>query len=150
MGQIAVGTRFALVDDADVPLLERYTWHVHVSLHTVYARGYIRGQREGGLVYMHRLLMGATRGQEVDHINGDGIDNRRANLRFCTRGQNNANRHRGSPHKGVHFETATQRWRAEIQSRGRRYKLGRFDTMEEAVEVYRAKAREMHGEFAGP
>lgn len=153
MEKIAVGTRFALVDASDLETLSGYVWYVHKGARTCYARGYLRGAgKSRGLIYMHRLLMSAERGQEIDHVNGDGMDNRRSNLRFCTRRENNANRHavqsKSSPYKGVHFEAWSGKWRAEIMSHGRRYKLGRFTDVKEAKRAYNAKARELFGEFA--
>lgn len=84
-------------------------------------------------------------------MNGNGLDNRRSNIRVCSRSQNNANRHTAVSQtglKGVHFEAFTGRWRAEIQKDRRRYKLGRFDTQAEAAEAYRTKALELFGAYA--
>lgn len=98
--------------------------------------------------------MGEPAGLDIDHVNGSGLDNRRANLRACTRSENNANRHRAqsktSRVKGVHLEKQTGRWRAEIHWQGRRYTLGRFAALEDAAEAYRAKAEELFGAFANP
>jgi hypothetical protein len=100
---------------------------------------------------MHRLIIGADHGSDVDHASGDGLDNRRSNLRECSRTLNSANRHvsaSATGTKGVHFEEWTGRWRAEIQHQRKRYKLGRFDTQHEAATAYLNKARELFGEFA--
>lgn len=98
--------------------------------------------------------MGEPEGLDVDHINGDGLDNRRSNLRACDRSRNNANRHRvqskTSPIKGVHLDGHTGKWRAEIHWKGKRHTLGRYATLEAAAEAYAVKARELFGEFANP
>ena len=151
MGQIVIKGLTVLFDDIDSDVVERYQWHLHVTPTVNYARGYIKGNRDSGLVYMHRLILGVDRGQDVDHANGSGLDNRRHNLRVCNRTQNNANRHfsaSASGIKGVHFETYTGKWRAEIQYLGKRYKLGRFTNKDDAAKAYMDKAMEFFGEFA--
>jgi hypothetical protein len=88
----------------------------------------------------------------VDHINGDGLDNRRANLREATTAQNNQNTARQSNNtsglKGVTWHKSRGRWRANIQLAGRQRHLGYHDTPEAAARAYDAAARELHGEFA--
>jgi hypothetical protein len=151
MGQMTIKDRVVLFDDADAALLAEWQWHLHLTPTVTYARGYPKGNRGAGLTYMHRLLTEAARGEDVDHISGDGLDNRRRNLRQCSRSQNNANRHRTASAtgvKGVHFEAWSGRWRAEIERGGRRYKLGRYDTQGEAAAAYAAKATELFGEYA--
>lgn len=82
----------ALVDDEDFALVSQISWQAIVFSHTTYARGWnpARGAR-GGNDYMHRMIMGAKAGQPVDHVNRDGLDNQRVNLRFCSASQNAAN-----------------------------------------------------------
>ncbi len=100
--------------------------------------------------YLHRMLIDAPAEFQVDHINGDKLDNRKSNLRLATSLQN---RHNTPPHrdsrsgyKGVSFNG--KRWRARIGSNGRYRALGYFDTREEAAVAYDAAARELFGEFA--
>lgn len=83
---------YALVDAADYELLAKYSWHAKPDRNTVYARTRIPGG--GPRMLMHRLLTGAQSGQLVDHINGNGLDNRRANLRLCTAAENIRNKQR--------------------------------------------------------
>jgi len=101
---------------------------------------------------MHRIITGAAKGLDVDHKNGNGLDNRLCNLRVCERSQNNANRKRvqskTSRFKGVHFENCTQRWRAELTINGKRIRLGRFPSEEQAVAAYMKAANEHFGEYA--
>lgn len=149
-----IKTATALIDNQDADFLSGYVWHLHKTGHSTYLRGYKKGQPGASKAqkYLHRLITDAPAGMDVDHINGDGLDNRRENLRVCTRSQNNANRHRtqskSSPIKGVHFEKCTGRWRAEVHCNGKRHTLGRFDRIEDAAAAYAAKAAELFGNFA--
>ena len=149
--ELIIGDHIVIVDDEDFGFLSSWKWHIHISGGNKYVRGYPTGNRKAGLTYMHRILTGATRGKDVDHANGCGLDNRKANLRICTRTQNNANRHfvqtNTSKYKGVHFESITQKWRAEVTFNGVRFRLGRFNTQEEAAEAYRTKSEELFGKF---
>lgn len=102
--------------------------------------------------YVHRLVMGAGKGQEVDHKNRNALDNRRDNLRFCTRAQNRWNSYqnnsRRSKYKGIWYEKRRNRWIAELKKEGQKVYLGSFLTAEEAARGYDEGARRLHGEFA--
>lgn len=132
--------RFALVDEADWPSVSGFSWCVDSS-------GYAMG-RQGRL---HNFLMGA---KGIDHVNGNKLDNRRANLRVATLAQNGHNRGKNpngtSGFKGVSFCKQTGRWTAKILANGRTRWLGRHDTAEEAARAYDIAAQELHGEFARP
>jgi hypothetical protein len=95
--------------------------------------------------------MNPPEGMVVDHINGNGLNNRRSNMRNCTRAQNSANRRpkRGaaSPYKGV-FPRPDGKFEASICHDGRKQYLGRFENEIEAARAYDKKAKELHGEFA--
>ena len=104
---------------------------------------------------MHRLIMNAPKGLQVDHINNVGIDNRRFNLRLCNQSNNQANRgldkDNTSGYKGVTFKKDKPRnkpWQAQINYKGKHYSIGYFATKEEAAKAYNAKAKEFFGEFA--
>jgi len=146
----------AVLDEGDAHYAREWVWYVHRTGHSTYLRGYQRGipLAQQKMRYLHRVLTDAPKGNDVDHINGNGLDNRRENLRLCTRSQNNANRHRtqskSSPYKGVHLEKQTGRWRAEVHHLGKRHTLGRFDRIEDAANAYAVKAAELFGEFANP
>jgi hypothetical protein len=133
----------ALVDDLDAALVQKFRWFEHRAKSKVYLRGY-KGLRRNGLVYLHHVICHRSPGMEIDHINGDGLDNRRVNFREVDRTHNNANRRFV---RGCHFEKRTGMWRAEISKNGTRYRLGRFPTMHDARDAYRAKKAELYPGF---
>ena len=103
-------------------------------------------------VRMHRVITGAPKSRQVDHINGNGLDNTRINLRLCDASQNQANR--GKPincksgFKGVSWNKQKRKWIAFIQVLGKHIYLGGFDCKIYAARVYDEKAKEVFGEFA--
>lgn len=129
-----------LLDDADVQLLGTHRWHVTTE-------GYVaRGARIDGrkaTIYLHRLLTGAECGQDVDHVNRDRLDNRRENLRLCTRAenlQNVAGRGGTSSLRGVSWHRRAGKWRADVKVAGRQHYLGLFET-EDAAAAAATEAR---------
>jgi len=140
----------AVVDAADVPLVNGGKWTALVSpkRHAVYACRSVAGK----MLLLHRLILAAPPGVEVDHIDGDGLNNRRANLRLCSHADNQKNKgpRSGSRSglKGVSWDSRAGRWRAEIAANGRRRWLGLFDDPAEAASAYEVAAKELHGEFA--
>ncbi len=145
---------FALVDDKDYDMVARYRWRLQRGGKNVYAVAYIAGKT----VFMHRLIMDAAKGTVIDHIDGDGLNNQRGNLRFCTRAQNFQNgRWRDTPgrtskRKGVwRVKPPCKRcYRTGITANMVYTNIGSFFTEEEAARAYDAAARVLHGEFARP
>lgn len=135
-----------LVDDQDVPLLEGRALYAIRCPHTTYATLYAGKQRAS----VHRLIMSPIPpGVFVDHINGNGLDCRRANLRLCTKADNAHNRRRqagSSRYKGVRRKGS--RWAAQISHAGRRRHLGYYDSEDDAARAYDLAARELFGAFA--
>lgn len=136
----------ALIDAADYPLISQYSWGSYTDKrgHT-YARTWIDGRN----VDIHTLLTGHT---GVDHMNGDGLDNRRCNLRDATRSQNEANstlsRNNTSGFKGVSWRKSIEKWGAKIMVQGRAYHLGYFSDPVDAARAYDRAAIEHFGEFS--
>lgn len=136
----------ALVDERDVEDLSRFQWRVHACSRRPYAS---TGQHPS-LLLMHRYLLGARKGQHVDHANGNTLDNRRGNLRLCDNTQNQGNRRvigAKSGFKGV-SETYNGRWQAQIRARGKVHYLGVFESVQKAAEAYDLAARFLFQEFA--
>lgn len=143
----------SIIDNEDWNLVRNYKWYALQDLcGKYYAVAWIKtvnGSRS--LIRMHRLLLAAKKGQQVDHINGDSLDNRRENLRFCDCSQNQQNRKitsGASSLKGVSRCKTTNRWRADIRFKGKQTFLGRFNTEIEAARAYDSKAKELFKEFA--
>lgn len=150
---IRVGrTAHAIVDAADYPLVAQYNWFVRRDPRCrdlVYAlRRFTDAGRERGQM-MHKLITGFSL---TDHIDHDGLNNRRSNLRAATPSQNNMNQRPsgrgGSKYKGVSWDKRNLRWRALIRLNGRNIELGRYRDEHAAGEAYNAAARELFGEFA--
>jgi hypothetical protein len=142
-----------LVDAKDEPLLRRHKWHLLAGNATNYAAAGIWRSGKMKTIRMHRLILDARPGQMVDHVNGNGLDNRRANLRLCSNAENKRNgavrADSGSCYRGVHCR-ANGKWRAHIGMAGKRIWLGTFDTPEAAAHAYDRAALRLFGEFARP
>lgn len=144
--------KFALIDDEDAELVGAYRWHAFRIHRCWYAAASVNGRR----LYMHRLITGNVPG-DVDHINHDGLDNRRTNLRTAQRrGLNIANarfRPGMTGFRGVTMKPSWQRhhvnpYIAQIKVLGKRIALGNYATAEEAAKAYDEAARRHFGEFA--
>lgn len=134
---------FALVDAADADLVRDHNWWQ--------IRGYARTNVSGKHILMHRLILGEGRPKHfVDHEDGDGLNNRRYNLRWATSTENMRNRRantRGtSRFKGVYLDGHS--WRAAIVVRRKKLSLGAFTKERDAARAYDRAAREHFGEFA--
>jgi hypothetical protein len=147
--------KFATVDAEDAPALLAYSWMASKSEKTMdshqtyYARRAEHGpDSKQRYVQMHRQIMDAPEEMEVDHRDGDGLNNRRYNLRTCTHAQNGANqripKNNTSGFKGVYRQKGCSGWLAGIQSKY----LGMYDSAEEAARAYDTAAVRTFGEFA--
>ena len=140
----------ALCDDEDFDSLVQHSWYAHWSKTSqcFYAISRINGK----LVRMHRWLFGLTQGKEIDHVDGNGINNQRLNLRLCSRSQNMANTrlrvNNTSGYKGVDLHQCTGKWRALIQVQHKRIHIGLFCSATEAALAYDKVASQYFGQFA--
>jgi hypothetical protein len=134
----------ALVDEEDYERLKNYKWHV--TRHGGYGTPYAARLERGHLVFMHRQIMNPPRGKVVDHINGNGLDNRRCNLRICDRRQNSHNSpgRAGRKSRFLGVYPRGNKWAASV---GREY-LGLFEDDVEAAKARDRRAREVYGEHA--
>jgi len=142
----------AIVDDCDYTELAKHRWYAWKGGNAIYARRQFAGEnRTQRTIYMHRVILGAKPGQICDHVDGNALDNRRQNLRFCTALQNRCNqKHRQngtSRFKGVSWHKCVGKWRADIGVNGRHLSLGHFEEEEDAARAYDRAAAIYQGEF---
>lgn len=138
----------AIVDDDDYEKLVTCKWCVHRN--PLSGLCYAYTVKKCKLVYMHRIIMQTPSGMHTDHINGNGLDNRKVNLRVCTNAQNQANYRtvRGqSQYRGV-YRVRGGAWRAQTRHMGKKIYIGTFKTELEAAVAYEKKIKELKGEFA--
>jgi hypothetical protein len=132
--------KYTIVDDEDYVILSKHKWYAnkdHDFDNYYVVRGIrIKGKRKKEK--MHRIIMNPPVGMEVDHINGNGLDNRRENLRIVTSHQNHQNRHvqKTSQYVGVHWHKSHKKWATEIQYKGKIKWLGDYHNEIEAATVY--------------
>ena len=147
---------YAMVDDADYSTLSRDKWYAKVT-----PSGRVLAQRTSSMaggqkrrtVLMHREIMGVTGRVEIDHVDGNALNNRRKNLRAATSQQNKfAHRRKAagvtSRFRGVSWDSKNEKWSASIKINNKSKRLGRFDAEEEAALAYRDAAKALFKEYA--
>lgn len=136
--------QFTLVDDEDYSYLNQWKWFCEFHMYAV--RDY-RGKR----MKMHRVIMDAPQGLEIDHIDGNGLNNQKQNLRIVTHAQNQKNMKKPitntSGYKGVSWDQVRRKWVAYIWN-GKSINLGGYSTKLEAAEAYDKAALSYFGDFA--
>ena len=146
------GRAVALVDEQDHADLARHRWSLCGYKGSYAGRSVADADGKYRTLYMHRAIMRATAGTQIDHANRDTLDNRRANLRFCTQALNNANsqpwKQPASGFRGVYWEKSKALWRVRICVNGMPKSCGYYRTAIEAAHVYDTVASAVFGEFA--
>jgi hypothetical protein len=145
----------AVVDDEDYHLVSVRKWHAQKPTQgrTFYARAERRSGEDGGRwFHMHRVIAGAPDGLDVDHVDGNGLNNRRSNLRLCTRQENCCNRPGNrvatSRFKGVSWSSKSQKWKSQIRIDGTLLFLGYYDSELAAACAYDSVATVAQGKYA--
>lgn len=146
--------KFAIVDDEDYDWLMQWKWRLRPSRRTSYAQrstgrnAKLKAKRK--TIFMHRVIMDCPNNLQIDHINHNGLDNRKCNLRICTFTENRHNQqpyiNGASQYKGV--SRSLRKWRTYICRNGKRMYIGTYDSESEAANAYDAKAKEIFGNFA--
>lgn len=141
------------IDNEDYEEVSKLIWKVAKRLHTFYAISDIRKKGHARkVILLHRLIMKAPKGTLIDHINGNGLDNRKSNLRYANKSKNamNMSKHtpHSSPYKGVSYDKDRKKFRCNIGINGKQYFVGRFDNELEAAKAYNKKALTIYGEYA--
>jgi hypothetical protein len=150
--------KVAIVDDCDYPRASKFNWSLAERRGKLYAIRTTAAEGKTERVYLHRYLLDAAQGAQVDHRDGDGLNNRRDNIRLATPLQNVRNRRKGdsgctaSRYKGVFLQARHKHlnkpWFARIGLEGGHLNLGSYHSQEEAALAYNAAAIKYFGEFA--
>jgi hypothetical protein len=142
-----------LISACDLERVLSFKWHKmgrnSKSEHIYFSHKTPRPEHKD--ILLHRFITGCPDGKIVDHKNGNTLDNRRSNLRICTKTENNRNRRKNknntSGYKGVFWDDYHKKWSVSIKNKGRRVYLGLFDDPQKAYEAYVAASQKYHGEF---
>jgi hypothetical protein len=151
--------KWTLIDDEDFELVNKYKWRyvkAHngngYAHHTIHDKEFYKINKKRRIITLNiqNLIMNPPKGMLVDHINNDGLDNRRCNLRICSYKQNTCNKRKTQntelKYKGI--SKYGNRFRAQLHDGGKRYSINGFKTQKEAAIAYNKKAIELFGEFA--
>jgi len=143
---------FSKIDKDDIELVKKYTWCCDGRNNWKYAitKKLINGKYVK--IYLHRLIMNCPNNMTVDHINHNGLDNRKTNLRVCPIGKNVLNQRKrkntSSKYKGVSWDKKLKKWESYIKNISKKEHLGYFNNEKDAALIYNERAKELFGEFA--
>lgn len=151
--------KYALVDDQDYEELNKYKWHIRKrsekpSNKAFYAVTTVRivGSNKQTALSMHRVITKCPPQKVIDHIDGDGLNNQRNNLRIVTHAENIQNsgkrENNKSGYKGVYWLKSHKKWNAQIGVNNKKIHLGLYTTAEEAYKAYCEACVKYHKEFA--
>lgn len=148
----------AMIDADDAPLVDGFNWSHKIvlkpsgAIRTVYARRTDRSNGGKKHIPMHRVIACTPHHLQTDHIDGNGLNNTRNNLRHATISQNQANMRlrddNTSGQKGVHWHKPSGKWRAAIRHCNSFYHIGLYDTLDDAASAYLRKSDELNGRFS--
>lgn len=144
--------KVTLVDDEDFDFFNQWKWDSQKSRNTYFAKRYARIKEKFSerTILMHRVIMKTPQGMVVDHIDGNGLNNQRSNLRNCSNTENlrnqRINKNNTSGAKGV--SRNRNKWMASIRINGKQKNLGRYTDKKDAVIAYNEAAKKHYGEFA--
>jgi len=145
--------KFVLLDDEDYLILNRWKWCLHSNYATrTQFIGKVDGKQITKTIRMHQQILKPPKNKQIDHINGNKLDNRRSNLRFASVSQNSYNRgiqkNNTSGFKGVYWHKYKKKWQTYIQANKKLVYLGDYLDKFKAAKVYNKWAIKLHGEFA--
>ena len=142
---------FAQIDNEDFCEISKYRWWPDANHNKFYAQTEVRKKGKRMCVSMHHIIIGKREGFQIDHKDGNGLNNKKSNLRHVTSGQNKMNSEsKGgiSQYKGVFFIKKNKKWEAQIRKNKKLHHLGCFLSEEDAAYAYNKAAIEMFGEYA--
>lgn len=137
-----------MIDAEDKAVVEGHAWRSHPNGGgAVYASTRI-GEKT---MYLHRLIMNDPAGLVIDHIDGDGLNCRKINMRVCSSEQNSQNRRsHKKAFKGIYLDKGRSVWRVQVNANGERHRVNSIPTREDAVRIYNELSATLHGEFSCP
>ncbi len=138
------------IDDNDYDIVSQYHWYAHKLRYTSYVRCDVWTHNKSKHLYMHRMILNAPVGAEVDHINFDGLDNRRCNLRLCNHQEQTRHTRRSQGTRGTSWSKSHNKWRAYIFYEKKQHFLGYFKERSDAIIAYQIAAIKQFGQFVPP
>lgn len=140
--------KYTIIDFDDYGLISNYKWYAHKKGNSFYVNSKIKSKT----IFLHRVILDPPENMHVDHINGDGLDNRRCNIRIVVHHQNMMNRNKRkdniSKYKGVYKRKDCNRYAARIVFNGKTIHLGNFLTDYDAARAYNEAAKKYFGEYS--